>query len=53
MSGEKKMDFKMSGEQPDQETAIEKWRRENRAGLEAIKKYVEKHGTLTHPPRKL
>jgi post-segregation antitoxin (ccd killing protein) len=53
MSRVKKKDLKMSAEQPVQETAVEQWRRENRAGLEAIKKYVEKHGTLTHPPRKL
>lgn len=53
MSVGNKRDFKMSAKQPVQETAVEQWRRENRAGLEALKKYVEKHGTLTHPPRKL
>lgn len=53
MSVKNKRDFKASAEQSVQETAAEKWLRENKAGLEAIKKYVEKHGTLTHPPRKL
>ncbi|WP_157825412.1 type II toxin-antitoxin system CcdA family antitoxin [Rahnella sp. AA] len=53
MSKGNKKDFKVSAEHPVEETAGEKWKRENKAGLEAIKKYVEKHGTLTHPPRKL
>lgn len=53
MSKGMKKAFNASVEQPVEETASEKWKRENKAGLEAIKRYVEKHGTLTHPPRKL